>query len=46
MRPIIGPLTHNKVHRDPILGRDPWFGNPGTTVLSEELSLRILKSML
>ena len=29
MRPIIVPLTHNKVRRDPILGRDPWFGNPG-----------------
>ena len=29
MRPIIVPLTHNKVRRDPILGRDPWFENPG-----------------
>ena len=29
MRPIIVPLTHNKARRDPILGRDPWFGNPG-----------------
>ena len=29
MRPIIVPLTHNKVCRDPILGRDPWFENPG-----------------
>ena len=29
MRPIIVPLTHNKVRRDPILGGDPWFGNPG-----------------
>ena len=32
MRPIIVPLTHNKVRRDPILGRDPWFGNPGPKV--------------
>ena len=29
MRPIIVPLTHKKVRPDPILGRDPWFGNPG-----------------
>ena len=29
MRPIIIPLTQNKVRRDPILGRDPWFGNLG-----------------
>ena len=29
MRPIIRSATHNKVRRDPILGRDPWFENPG-----------------
>ena len=30
MRPIIRSATHNKVRRDPILGRDPWFENPGS----------------
>ena len=29
MRPIIVPLTYTEVRRDPILGRDPWFENPG-----------------
>ena len=39
MRPIIVPMTHNKVRRDPILGRDPWFGNPVSMVLANSHSL-------
>ena len=33
MQPIIVLLTHKKVCRDPILGCDPWFGNPGLRVV-------------
>ena len=35
MRPIIRSATHNKVRRDPILGRDPWFENLGATLLDD-----------
>ena len=31
MRPIFVPPTQTEVRRDPILGRDPWFGNLGGT---------------
>ena len=37
MRPIIRSATHNKVRRDPILGRDPWFENPGPKETIENL---------
>ena len=42
MRPIIRSATHNKVRRDPILGRDPWFENPGSspTVLLSDQAFR------
>ena len=36
MQPIIVPLTHTEVRRDPILGRDPWFENRGTMLLRGE----------
>ena len=39
MRPIIVPLTHKKVRRDPILGRDPWFGNLGHRVLAKKWNI-------
>ena len=32
MRPIFFPPTQTKVRRDPILGRDPWFGNLGSRI--------------